>query len=200
MKFRFSFFFVALLLILSWNLSAQTSEKLQSGSFSVTVNPSFFILGGYSVKAFYHLPKKWSFGLSAEAGFDLPNFARDQFFMNNGNIDVHWDFLVGVEARYRFNNSDVDKGFYALATLGFEGWSIEDQNGNMDEFDNWYSSLGLGYNWYPFKRPNFHLGVSYNVVFILNNTDERTVGQEIYNINQIVPPSFAPVIYLGWRF
>ena len=180
---------------------AQESGNVDKGSFTATLNPSFFALGGYSFKGFYHLPKKWSFGLATEANFELPEFARDQFFDNNDDITVHWDYLIGVEARYRFTDSHIDKGLHLLGTLGFEGWTISDENGNEDEFDNWYASLGVGYNWYPFKEPRFHVGASYNVIFILNNSDERTVGQSNYNIRPVVPPSlFSPNIYLGWRF
>jgi len=190
----------ALCLLAKTPVDAQDRNNLEKGSFSATVNPSFYILGGYSIKGFYHLPKKWSFGLAAEANFELPDFARDQFFKNDEDITVDWDYLIGVEGRYRFTDNHIDKGFYVFGSLGYEGWTIRDNDGNKDEFDNWYSSLGIGYNWYPFKKPNFHLGASYNVVFILNNTEERTVGQAQYNLRPVVPPSFAPTIYLGWRF
>ncbi len=179
---------------------AQGQPESDKGSFSVTINPVFYLLGGYSVKGFYHLPKKWSFGLAAEAGFELPDIARDQFFDNNEDITVDWDYLVGLDVRYRFTDSNVDRGFYALGTVGYEGWTITEDAGQEDSFDNWYASVGLGYNWYPFKKPNFHVGASYNLIFILNNTEERTVGDSRYNINSVVPPSFLPTFLLGWRF
>ncbi|MEM6841677.1 MAG: hypothetical protein AAF632_05595 [Bacteroidota bacterium] len=188
-----------ILSIATRSLQAQENEE-PNASFTITANPSFFVLGGYSVKGLYHLPQRWSFGVALEANFELPDFARDQFFENNGDITVDWDYLVGVEARYRFTDSNVDKGFYVLGTLGYEGWTISDQMEAEDTFDNWYSSIGVGYNWYPFKKPKFHVGASYNVVFILNNTNDRTVGQSEFNIRPVVPPSFAPTIYLGWRF
>lgn len=181
-------------------LPAQAIDSPQKGSFSVTVNPSFFVLGGYSIKGLYHLPKRWSFGIAAEANFELPSFARDQFFHTSSNLKVHWDYLVGIEGRYRFTKSHIDKGFYVLGTLGYEGWTLRDENANRDEFDNWYSSIGVGYTGYPFKKPHFHLGASYNLVFILNNTHERTIGSLTYNIRPVVPPSIAPTLYLGWRF
>lgn len=181
-------------------LWAQGQPETERGSFSVTVNPVFYLLGGYSVKGFYHLPKKWSFGLAAEANFELPDIARDQFFDNNGDITVDWDYLVGVDVRYRFTDSHVDRGFYVLGTVGYEGWTINDDTGQEDSFDNWYSSIGVGYNWYPFKKPRFHVGASYNVIFILNNTEERVVGDSRYSINGLVPPSFLPTFLLGWRF
>ncbi len=170
-----------------------------SGSFSITANPIFFGLGGYSIKGFYHLPKRWSFGLAAEANFELPELARDQFFENDGDIIVDWDYLVGIEARYRFTDSAIDKGFYAFGTLGYEGWTISDGAAASDGFENWYASLGIGFNWYPFKKPNFHIGASYGVVFILNNTANREIGALEYNIRPVVLPSFVPTVYLGWR-
>lgn len=191
---------VLIVLFLSFSVKAQTVEEENISPFSVTVNPSFYILGGYSVKGFYHLPKRWSFGIAAEANFELPDFARDQFFDNAEDLTIDWDYLLGVEARYRFHDGPLDKGFYIQGTLGIEGWTASDVNSAEDQFDNWYSSIGVGYNWYPFKKPNFHLGLSYNVVFILNNTDTRLVGSTEYNINGVVPPNFAPTIYLGWRF
>ncbi|MGD1840504.1 MAG: hypothetical protein ACFB0B_06350, partial [Thermonemataceae bacterium] len=33
--------------------------------FSISGNPSYFLLGGYSVKGLYILPKRWSFGIAA---------------------------------------------------------------------------------------------------------------------------------------
>lgn len=197
---RTIFFNTLVLYLLIMPGYAQESDLTKKGSFSVTANPSFYILGGYSVKGFYHLPQKWSVGLAVEANFELPDFARDQFFQNNGDITVNWDYLFGLEGRYRFTDSHIDKGFYVLGTWGYEGWTIRDNDGNEDEFENWYGSIGLGYNWYFLKKPHFHVGASYNVVFILSNTAERTLGQAEYNIRPVVPPSFAPTIYLGWRF
>ncbi|WP_205127823.1 hypothetical protein [Okeania hirsuta] len=84
------------------SIHSQDSRNPSTGSFSTTVNPSFFILGGYSIKGFYHLPKKWTFGIAAEASFELPEFARNQFFDNENDINVNWDYLVGIEARFRF--------------------------------------------------------------------------------------------------
>ena len=123
---------------------------------------------------------------------------RDQFFENNEDTTVDWGFLVGVEARYRFTDSAIDKGLFLQGTFGFEGWTITNDDQAQDDFDNWYTSLGVGYNWYPFKKPHFHLGASYNVVFILNNTDERSVGDSNYNIRPVVPPSLIPTIFLGF--
>ena len=101
-----------------------SDSDTDKGSFSITVNPAFYVLGGYSAKGYYHLPRKWSLGIAAEASFELPDFSRDQFFDNNEDIDVHWDYLVGIELRYRFNDGNVDRGFYLLGTLGYEGWTI----------------------------------------------------------------------------
>jgi len=184
----------------SFAATTQTSTDENISPFSATINPSFYILGGYSIKGFYHLLKRWSFGMAAEASFELPDFARDQFFDNAEDLIIDWDYLLGLEARYRFQDGYLDRGFYILGTIGIEGWTVMDVDGAEDQFDNWYSSLGVGYNWYPLKKPNFHLGVSYNIVFILNNTDTRRVGPATYNINAVVPPNLAPTIFLGWRF
>ncbi|MEM9328843.1 MAG: hypothetical protein AAGA85_24475 [Bacteroidota bacterium] len=169
-------------------------------SFTVTANPSFYILGGYSVKGYYILPKRWSFGLAVEAGFEIPDFARDQFFANNDDIAVNWDFLVGVEAVYRFTDSAINKGLFTQVALGYEGWTITSDGGEEDDFQNWYASLGAGYNWFPFKKPNFFLGGTYSLIFILNETDEREAGESVYNIRPVVPPSLIPTIHVGWRF
>ena len=188
------------LILFITSLAQARAQEEARPHYSVTVNPSFFALGGYSLKAYHHRPSRWSFGIAAEAGFELPEFARDQFFENNEDIDVEWDFLWGVEARYRLNKESFDKGFFLVGTFGFEGWTVESESGVNDEFDNWYASLGIGYLWYPFKKDNFHLGASYNIVFILNNTEERTVGTSRYNIRSVVPPSFSPNLIVGWRF
>lgn len=171
-----------------------------TGSWTITTNPSYFVLGGYSLKGFHHFPKKWSVGLQVEGGFELPDFARDQFFDINDEGTVDWTFAVGTEVRYRFTKSDIDKGFYLFGTLGYEGWKVLGVTNSTDEFTNWYSSLGLGYNWYPFKNQRLQIGAAYNLIFILNNTATRPIGEKSYQINNIVPPSFAPNLSVGWRF
>ncbi|MEM7109772.1 MAG: hypothetical protein AAF519_16215 [Bacteroidota bacterium] len=185
--------------VLSHALFSQGDDP-NKASFSITANPAYYVLGGYSVKGYYITPNHWSFGVAAEASFELPDFARDQFFDNNEDITVDWDYLIGVEARYRFTDSQVDKGLFVQGGLGYEGWTVTSTDGAIEEFDNWYANIGLGYVWYPFKKPNFHLGANYSVVFILNETQERTLGASEYNIRTIVPPSFAPSIFIGWRF
>ena len=193
---------IFVMLSLNTQLSAQERNEDNFSSFSLTVNPAYYVLGGYSVKGLYHLPQRWSFGLTAEASFELPDFARDQFFENQEDIVVDWDFLIGLEARYRFKEGALDQGFYALGAFGYEGWTVQPTEGQgEDEFENFFSSLGIGYNWYPFHKKHFHLGASYNLIFILNNTDERLLDGRVYNIRPVVPPSILPsTISLGWRF
>ena len=196
--------FIATCLLISAGAFAKENNNTNTdkGSFGISVNPAFYALGGYSVKGLYHLPKRWSFALAVEAGFELPDDFRDAFFKDNESIDVNWDYLVGVEARYRFNDASYDKGFFAYATLGMEGWTVDEiDTSNEDSFDNWYSSIGIGYNWYPFKKKNFNIGLAYNVIFILNNTDDRLVGSTTYAIDIVIPPSLIPsTISIGWRF
>ncbi|MEO1049268.1 MAG: hypothetical protein AAFX87_01490 [Bacteroidota bacterium] len=196
-------FVLIIALISTWQASfAQTDGEVRYSRFKVELNPAYYALGGYSIRGFYVAPKQWSYSLQFEAGFDIPDFARDAFFDDNEAIDVRWDFLVAFETRYRFNKENYDKGFYAQASIGYEGWTVEPVNGTgEDEFTNWFSSVGIGYTWYPFKKKRFHLGGTYNVIFILNNTDTRTVNEVEYNIQRVIPPSALPTsIYVGWRF
>ena len=196
-------FLVVFVLLSSTTIFAQqTSSNDDRPSFGVNVNPAYFVLGGYSVRGIYHLPKKWSFGLNVEGGFELPDDFRDSFFNDNEAVDVDWDYAVGLEARYRFSDASFDKGFYAFGTLGYEGWTVNEISSDAEvSFDNWFSSVGVGFNWYPFKKKNFNLGLSYNVIFILNNTDDQTVGNTTFNIESVIPPSLVPSnIHIGWRF
>ena len=191
------------LLIGTFNAFAQDSKDGKGqGSFGVNTNPAYFVLGGYSIRTIYHYPQKWSFGLNAEGGFTLPDDFRDLFFNDNQRIDVDWDYAVAIEVRYRFTNETYDKGFYAFGTLGFEGWTVEEISSEEEQnFDNWFSSVGIGYNWYPFQKKHFNLGVNYNIIFILNNAADQVVGNTSFNIEQVVPPSIVPSsITLGWRF
>ncbi len=185
------------------NLQAQDQDPpLDKGSFGVSTNPTYFALGGYSIRGIYHLPKRWSFGLNAEAGFELPDDFRDLFFNDNQAIEVDWDYLVAAEARYRFSKESYDAGFYVNGSVGFEGWTVNEISSDADtSFDNWFSSFGVGYTWYPFKKKNFNIGVNYNIIFILNNTDGQLVGDTAFNIERVVPPTFIPSnILIGWRF
>ncbi len=191
------------MLLPSWLLFSQDPPNDQpKGSFGVTVNPAYYFLGGYSIKGLYNLPKKWTFTLAIEGGFELPDDFRDAFFNDNQAIDVDWDYLVGVEARYRFNNETYDKGFYAIGAIGFEGWTVNEIASTANQsFDNWYSSAGIGYNWYPFQKKNFNIGLNYGIIFILNNTEDQNVGNTTFNIERVIPPSLVPSnIHIGWRF
>jgi hypothetical protein len=200
-------FFVLILGVMQ--LSAQQKLDSTKGFFSVGINPTYPILGGYGAKVFYNFPKKWSVGLASEGSFQLPKFAAEQFFKNSKNITVDWNYALGLEVRYRFRKKDNDiKGFYLMGTLGYEEWTITKAESaaaapntkQKDDFTNWYSSLGGGYNLFPFKKAGFWVGVQYNVIFIMNNTNDRTVNGVTYNIRPVVPPSLAPNLYIGWRF
>ncbi len=190
-------------------LSAQQKVDSTKGFFSAGLNPTYPLFGGYGAKVFYNFPKKWSVGLASEGSFQLPKFAGEQFFKNGKNITVNWDYAVGLEARYRFRKKDNDiKGLYLFGTTGYEGWTtLKAENATVvpntkqqEKFTTWYSSLGGGYNLFPFKKAGFWVGIQYNVIFILNNTQERNVNGITYNIKPIVPPSLTPNIYVGWRF
>ena len=184
----------------SLTLKAQNHGESPEGSISLATNPAYFVLGGYHFKPSYHFPKKWSVGATWQGGFELPSFARDQFFnSNNDGVTVDWVYAIGAEVKYRFSDAAFDKGFYAAFNLGYESWEVK-QGEAEDNFDNWFSSIDFGYNWYPFKKEQFHVGLSYTLIFILNNTEDRNVGDAVYNINTIVRPSFIPTILIGWRF
>ncbi len=207
------FAFLSLLILSVVPLSAQQESKApfirDQGYFSVGINPIYPFLSGYGIKAYYNFPQHWTIGLSSEGAFDLPDFAVNQFFENGDQINVHWDYAVGVETWYRFRKKDNDiRGFYVSASLGYEGWNVRPQAGTgpapegnaNDQFQNWFTSVGLGYNLVPFRKAGLWVGFSYNLIFLLNNTGDRTVGEITYNLRPAVPPSWAPNIYLGWRF
>jgi hypothetical protein len=191
------------------HLSAQQNADAAKGFFSAGINPTYPFFGGYGAKVFYNFPEKWSVGLASEGSFQLPTFASEQFFKNGKNIAVNWDYAVGLEARYRLRKKDNDiKGFYLLGTLGYEGWTVSKAEKaavvanakQQEKFTTWYSSLGGGYNWFPFKKAGFWVGAQYNVIFILNNTNDRNVNGVTYNIKSVVPPALTPNLYIGWRF
>ena len=181
-------------------LIAQDTVADPKGSFSLTTNPPYFLFGGYYVKPAYHFPKRWSVGLTAQGGFEIPDFSRNQFFDFTGeDIAVNWNYAIGAELKYRFTDAVYDKGFYTAFNLGYEGWDVSVTD--TDTFDNWFASIDLGYTWYPFRRQRFHVGLNYTLIFILNNTEKRTVNETTYNINRVVPPSLLPgAILVGWRF
>jgi hypothetical protein len=205
--------FLSFLSLLALNLSSQTTKKepfiREKGCFSLGINPTYPFLNGYGVHVFYNLPKSWSFGIVSEGAFKLPESATKQFFKNGDALNVNWDYAIGLEARYRFNRKDNDiKGLYAYTSFGYEAWAVTKSDDSPtatgfnqeDKFDNFYSSIGMGYNLFPLKNKGFWLGASYGVIYIMNNTSDRTVNNSTYNIRPIVPPSFIPNIYIGWRF
>ncbi|MEL6562119.1 MAG: hypothetical protein AAFQ94_28295 [Bacteroidota bacterium] len=180
--------------------NAQSIDDSEKGSVSVVVNPSFFVLGGYHFKPSYHFPKRWSVGATLQGGFELPDFARDQFFNTSaGEVIVDWTYAIGLELKYRFSDAPYDKGFFTAFNLGYEGWDVSSGQ-EIDQFENWFASLDAGYNWYFLKDDRLNLGVHYTLIFILNNTDNRTVDEVTYNIRSVVPPSVLPSILVGWRF
>ncbi len=200
------FYFIIIVAFIPGIVQAQeqSSQELEKGTFKVESNLAFWAVGGPNISGFYVTPKRFTFGVQFVAGFEMPDIARDLFFENSDDLTVDWDFGLGLEARYRFNDSYLNKGFYLLSGIGYEGWSVnvtDDSNIPTDDFTNWFWTLGVGYNWYPFEKKNFHIGGSYNLIFILNNTDDRNIGDITYNINGSVPPSFFPTtFYVAWRF
>lgn len=180
-------------------LHSQSGAGLSKASISLTANPAYFVLGGYHIKSSYHFPKRWSIGLTIQGGFELPEIARDQFFnVTNEAIAVEWAYAIGAELKYRFSDASFDKGLVSVIGLGYEGWKVYLQD--TDEFENWFLGIDLGYNWYPFGKQRFHVGVNYSLIFILNNTDARSVGGNSYNLKRIVLPNYIPSILIGWRF
>ncbi len=199
----------AILFAIANSSYAQQNKGKSKGFFSAGINPLYPFFRGYGVKAFYNFPSKWSVGILGEGNFKLPNLAAKQFFKSGEHINVDWDYSFGMEARYRFRKKDNNiKGFYTLGTLGYEGWSITKQKDQTvvtntlqeEKFSNWFSSLGFGFNTFPFKKSGFWIGAQYNIIFILNNTKQRNVNGINYNIRSIVPPSFMPNLYIGWQF
>ena len=189
-----------LLLLSQCFIYAQQRDVQAEGSASLVTNPAYFILGGYHIKPSWHFPQNWSVGITAQGGFELPGFARDQFFeISSDAIDVDWDYAVGVALKYRFSAAPYDKGLYTSASLGYEAWTILATE-TQSTFENWFASIDLGYNWYPLRKQRLHLGLAYTLIFILNNTDEQSIASEQYRLRSLVPPTFAPSIFLGWRF
>lgn len=190
-------------------VQAQNSPTNEKGFFDVQINPAYPFLGGFGAKGYYNFPKRWSVGLVAEGAFTLPEFAQRSFFTNHDNMDIRWDYAIGTEVRYRFRRKDNDiKGFYALAGAGYEQWSVTPESEQPrlpntvqeEQFTNFYTVFGVGYNWMPFRKRGFYVGASYGWIFILNNTDERSVNGQRFNLRTNIPPSFTPNLAIGWRF
>ncbi len=200
MKTRFFYRLLLLLLFAApFGLSAQ--ETPEKGAFTIGVNPAYFVLGGYYLNPQYHFPKRWSVGTTLQGGFTLPDFARDQFFdVSSDASEIDWTYAIGIDVAYRFTEANYNKGFYLTAALGYEAWEIA--NGmNTATLDNWFTSFGAGYNWYPTKNQRLYLGLQYNIIFLLNNTDERAVGDGTFELESVVPPGLLPsVLTVGWRF
>ncbi|MEO0471227.1 MAG: hypothetical protein AAF206_16480 [Bacteroidota bacterium] len=190
---------LACLMFIPMELSAQEKALPLGGRVTLGSNPVYWVLGGYHIKPSYHFPQKWSVGLTLQGGFILPDFARDQFFSHkNDSITVDWRYAIGIELKYRFTKASFDKGLYTAINLGYEGWTVEAEEN--EAFDNWFSSLDVGYNWYPFAKKRLHFGAQYTLIVILNNTNEQRAGDSPFNIRRLVPPSLAPSLFIGWRF
>ncbi|MEL7159974.1 MAG: hypothetical protein AAFN92_04390 [Bacteroidota bacterium] len=185
--------------LLCGSTSLFARDTIPPGRVSVAVNPSYFVLGGYYVNPVYHFPQRWSVGATFQGGFELPDFARDQFFeVPDGDVTVDWTYAVGLDVRYRFSQGAYDKGFFVAAALGYEGWEI--RGAETATLENWFLSFGAGYNWFPTRNDRLHLGLQYNFIFLLNNTDERNLDDGVFNLRPVVPPGWAPLIIVGWRF
>jgi hypothetical protein len=179
------------------------------GYWSANINPAYPFLGGFGAKGFYNLPHRWSFGLVAEGAFQLPGFAAEQFFANGDNLRVRWDYALGTEVRYRFNRRDNDiRGFYLMAGAGYEGWTVRAREGEAAQpstaqsvsFTNWYASVGVGFNWLPLRNRGLWIGIAYQTIWLLNNTDSRSVNGTTFNLRPWVSPGLAPTLSVGWRF
>lgn len=179
----------------------------EDAGFLVAVNPAYIVLGGGALRTGYDFADGWSAYLNFQGLFDLPDFASEQFFRGGEGIDVYWDYAVGLEGFYRFARERRSTP-YLKGGIGYEAWTItasgEAAPVGEDEFGNAFANLGVGYRWYPLERAGLFVGGSYDVIFLLNNTDDRRLGAGDaaveYGLREVVPPSFAPWLELGWRF
>jgi hypothetical protein len=58
-----------------------TTTTADKGFFSAGINPTYPFFGGYGVKVFYNLPKRWSIGVASEGSFVTPTFAAASFLI-----------------------------------------------------------------------------------------------------------------------
>lgn len=147
-----------------------TFQPPKNGSISASINPLLFGAGGYSVKGFYHFVNRWSLGLTLEGGLTSFELVRDEYFTNNGDIDVDWSTLYNLEVRYRLNKKAIDEGFYLDGTIGINSWNIREMDNNLEEnLAHGYLSVGLGYTWYPFKKKRLNITALYSLYTPLSN-------------------------------
>ncbi|MDX2061857.1 MAG: hypothetical protein SFY70_02230 [Bacteroidia bacterium] len=184
------------------HLRAQTPQPATDGFVSVGINPVYPFLGGYGVRGQYNLPGHWSVGLSAEGGFDLPEFAEEGFFENAGAISVEWDYALGLEATYRFTAGTSDlSGFFAGVAIGFEQWTVTPDPTAAElsdsRFDNWFASLSAGYTWYPTRTSRLWLQGAYSGIWLVSGTQARAVGSTAFRLRSFAA---SPSITVGWQF
>ena len=165
----------------------------------LAVNPAYFIIGGYGVKAGYDFPSGWSvFAVGQRVG-EVPDGSVESVFEGADGIDVEWDYALGVEGWYRFDRNRRSSP-YLIASLGYEGWEVTARGGGgaSDYVHNAYASLGVGYRWFPLERRGLYLGAHYHVIVLLNNTDERRAGEAAYALRRVIP-GLIPSPEIGWR-
>ena len=178
--------------------SAPGPARDRSG-YVLAVNPAYFIIGGYGVKAGYDFPSGWSvFAVGQRIG-EVPEGSVESFFEGHEGIDVEWDYALGVEGWYRFDRKRRGSP-YLIASLGYEGWEVTARGGggSSDYVRNAYASLGAGYRWFPLERHGLFLSAHYNVIALLDNTDERRAGGAAYALRDVIP-GLIPSPEIGWR-
>lgn len=192
---------MALILGISFQLSAQNTESTQGKKHkvSVEIDPATFAFKGFGV----HLriqPKNSEhllFGVGAYA-MNMPDLLVD---CNKANRDKGWGLRLnqgyGLFAEYHF--SEVNKGLFAGGQAGIQEYKIElegQESAGSSKYTNGLAMGYLGYTFAPFKH-NLYIKPWAGIGYTSKIAGENHVEAVEYDI---APITMFATLHIGYTF
>ncbi|MEO1437666.1 MAG: hypothetical protein AAFV80_19160 [Bacteroidota bacterium] len=191
-----SYLILVVLALVSFNAYAQ--EKREPKIY-MELKPLQFLSGGYSVVGHYALNDRWHVGANVFASELSSAFNRLGFNYDADIIDLKasQDFAINFSFRYFLNKKHPHKGVQVSTALGYETWTLQDQNTESEvTYNFWAISPRIGYLWYPLKKERFYIMSEAVFAIPIVSNGEVQLGNSTIKSNPIVP---IPSIGLGVR-
>ena len=187
---------VVFIFLINFYSLAQDQEKRK---IYLELEPLQFVSSGFSIVGHYSLNNRWQIGTNIFAS-ELSEGLNDLVFDFNESIDLLATQNLGINlsVRYFLNEEKGNKGWVVSLPLGYERWTVEDRNTNLErDYNFWYLGPRIGYLWYPFKKERFYILGEAAVIVPISTDGEINLGASGIEVNPFIP---LPGLGLGFRF
>ncbi|MEO1254812.1 MAG: hypothetical protein AAFY41_08005 [Bacteroidota bacterium] len=188
----------ALALIFSFGFFSMAQSQ-EERKIYLELEPLQFASSGFSIVGHYALNNRWQIGTNVFAS-ELSEGFNDLVFDFDESIDLlaTQNFGINLSIRYFLNEENGNKGWVVSFPVGYEQWTLEDRNTNLEEdYNFWYISPRIGYLWYPIKKERFYILGEVAAILPLSTDGEVNIGSSEIEINPFIP---LPGLGLGFRF